>query len=47
MFGQGKKAISLQIARKMAISVQAVIGLHYVMMWHMYMYIIITKYQLK
>ena len=42
-----KKAISSQIARKLAISAQAAIGLRRVMTWRAYMYIIITKYQLK
>ena len=47
VFGQVKKAISSQIANKMAISAQAAIGLRRVMTWRTYMYIIITKYQLK
>ena len=44
---RGEKAISSQIARKMAISAQAAIGLRRDMTWRTYMYIIITKYQLK
>ena len=38
------KAISSQIARKMAISAQAAIGLRHFTTWRAYMYMIITKY---